>query len=146
MNQFLTLEQWRVENPNKPINDYYSTYGAMENTGISNNNKPILDQTFKSQSQNQSELKSNQIINIIKFAVVFAIIGIIVGYFIYGKYPITGKFIRIEILFGLKSFNSYDNFFIDMFSNVIIEAIRQKVLISGVVGSIIGIIVAVLKK
>jgi hypothetical protein len=64
--------------------------------------------------------------------VCYAIGGFIVGYFIFGRS------IDIQYLFGVNTGSKFADFFID---KLFIETIRQKILISGVVGGIIGIVI-----
>jgi hypothetical protein len=79
--------------------------------------------------------------NKVKFTIVFAIIGLVVGYLIFGRYG-TGDFISLKQLF---SFSGGD---FGSFGRKIggVKAIQQKVFLSGGVGAIAGFVFAYLKK
>ena len=72
---------------------------------------------------------------IILLLMIFAIIGLIVGYFIFGQ--INGEFVSpVDI------FKSPDNFISRTINNLVgIDEIRQNILISGAIGAIMGIII-----
>ncbi len=73
----------------------------------------------------------------------FTFIGLIVGYFIFAKDPILGKYIDINTLLGI---NTNDTFLEEIVINAIIEPIKQNIYISGAIGSVLGIVIAVFKK
>ena len=97
----------------------------------------LSEDTFINVNIVKGELK----MKIIGLLIIFAIIGLTVGYFIFGQ--INGEFVSpVDI------FKSPDNFFSRTINNLAgIDEIRQNILISGAIGAIIGIIIgAALKR
>lgn len=77
----------------------------------------------------------------VKMVVIFAVIGLVVGYVFFGRYG-TGDFISLEQLF---SFSGGD---FGSFGRKIggVKAIQQKVFLSGGVGAVAGFAIAYFKK
>jgi hypothetical protein len=72
--------------------------------------------------------------------IIFTVIGLVVGYFIFGH--VNGKMLSVGTIFS-----SNDNFIERTIDNITgVESIRQNILISGVVGAVIGLFLGVLKK
>ncbi|MFC2136980.1 hypothetical protein ACFLTE_02285 [Bacteroidota bacterium] len=74
------------------------------------------------------------------YLLVFGVIGLIVGYFLFGK--IAGEYVSLGSLLDFSSSG------LAKFGRKIsgVEAIRKDILISGAVGAIVGIIIGYLKK
>ena len=87
--------------------------------------------------------KANNISSIISYGFLFAVIGLAIGYFIFGKVSITGEYISIDALLNLKN---DENILVNVIANAIVEPIREKILVSGVVGGIVGIIINATRK
>jgi len=69
--------------------------------------------------------------------IIFAIIGLIVGYFIFGQF--NGEYVSPEVIFS-----SPDDFISKTVKNLAgIDEIRQRILISGAIGAIAGIFIGV---
>lgn len=77
------------------------------------------------------------------YGLIFSLVGLVIGYLIYGKVPWLGEYIRPEVFFGI---NGNDDDFESMVRNAIIEPIRQKILISAIIGGIVGLVIALLKR
>jgi hypothetical protein len=77
------------------------------------------------------------------YGITCALIGLIIGYLIYGRIPFIGEYLSPEVLFGLRK---SDDVFESMIHNAIVEPIKQKVFTSAVFGGVTGIIIALLRK
>ena len=93
--------------------------------------------------QTQPQTSSSNVGRIFLFGILFTILGLVIGYLIYGKIPIVGGYIKLEALFGLQN---NENIFINIIDNSFIEPIRQSIFICGAVSWGIGILIAVLTK
>ncbi|MFO8235879.1 MAG: hypothetical protein R6U04_10805 [Bacteroidales bacterium] len=76
----------------------------------------------------------------ILFIVSFAIIGLIIGYLVFGR--ISGEYVDINLIFqqsqsGIESFGR---------KVAGITTMRQNILISGGVGAIVGLIISLIRK
>lgn len=72
--------------------------------------------------------------------IVFAILGLIVGYLIFGR--ISGEYIDVDLIFRESKSG------IETFGRKIsgIASMRQNILISGGVGAIVGLIISLIRK
>lgn len=77
------------------------------------------------------------IFSMLAYGVLFGVIGLVVGYFLFGQIPLVGRYVNIEVLLGDTSGNAL----IDMVGTAILEPIRQKILICGAVGFLSGLII-----
>lgn len=76
----------------------------------------------------------------ITYLILFAIIGLIAGYFLFGK--IGNEYVSLKSIFGLSS-NSLESFGRKISG---LSKIKQNILISGGVGAIAGLIISVFRK
>lgn len=79
--------------------------------------------------------------NVILFAIILAIVGLVVGYFMFGK--IAGEYISVQRLLGLSSkgiLNKAINTVAD------ISARRNKILLCGLAGAGVGVVLGFLGK
>jgi len=75
---------------------------------------------------------------IIGLLIVCTIIGLTIGYFIFGQ--VNGKYVSIEDIFS-----SPDSFMSRTINNLTgIDDIRQNILISGIIGAIIGLFIGII--
>ncbi len=74
--------------------------------------------------------------NVVLLAVVFGIVGLIVGYLIFARAPLTGELISIGDLFRRP------NDLVGQIVNDVLafETIRRSILLSGAGGAVVGII------
>lgn len=86
--------------------------------------------------------KKNKVSTILKYIVIFSILGFIIGYFIFGKSPITQEYLNVFDLMGI----SEKNIIMKSIDDALFDSIREKILLSGGGGAIVGIILAALKK
>lgn len=71
------------------------------------------------------------------FILVFAIIGLVVGYFIFGR--IQGEYIALDTIFS-SSENIVESLGRDIAG---LESIKQNIMISGGVGALLGLIIRI---
>ncbi|MDF1571076.1 MAG: hypothetical protein P1P82_05605 [Bacteroidales bacterium] len=77
---------------------------------------------------------------IIIYTVVLAVIGLILGYLIFGR--ISGEYIEIRAIF-----TSSDNVLESIGRSITgLKEIKQNILISGGVGAIVGLVIALVRK
>lgn len=76
----------------------------------------------------------------ISYLIIFAIIGLIVGYLFFGK--IAGEYVELTTIF-----NSSENA-LESFGRSIsgIKEMKQNILISGGVGAILGVVIAYVRR
>ncbi|MFP4019335.1 MAG: hypothetical protein ACLFUH_08795 [Bacteroidales bacterium] len=76
----------------------------------------------------------------ILFIIIFAILGLIVGYLIFGR--ISGEYVDIDLIFRESQSG------IEKFGRKIsgIATMRQNILISGGVGAVVGFIISLVRK
>lgn len=89
------------------------------------------------------EPSSSNVGRIFLFGILFTILGLIIGYLIFGKIPFIGGYIGLDALFGLQN---NENVFINIIDNSFIEPIRQNIFICAAVSCGIGVLIAVLTK
>lgn len=77
---------------------------------------------------------------IIGFALILGVIGLVVGYLIFGR--VAGEFIQISTLL-----QTPDNFLSSAVQNLAgINEARQNILISGAVGAGVGVVAGVIRR
>ncbi len=81
--------------------------------------------------------EKGSIFGMLAYGLLFAVIGLVLGYFFFGQIPLVGRYVNIEVLLG----DSSGNALIDMVGSAILEPIRQKILICGAVGFISGLLI-----
>jgi len=90
---------------------------------------------YLDQSSKQRDMK-----RIITYTLVLAVIGLILGYFIFGR--ISGEYIEIRAIF-----TSSDNVLESIGRSITgLKEIKQNILISGGVGAVLGLIIALFRK
>ncbi|MBI5541447.1 MAG: SH3 domain-containing protein [Bacteroidia bacterium] len=90
-------------------------------------------------------ISSSKTFHVISFTLLFVIIGLVVGFFIFGKVPFVNEYISLKFLNPLSN-SADDDALFKIFSYAILEPIIQKIYISGAVGGIVGLIVGLLQK
>lgn len=114
----------------------------------------MLDKDIKTVRQQTETIKkqtvqpppppsSSNVGRVFLFGILFTILGLVIGYLIFGKIPVVGGYISLEALFGLQN---NENIFINIIDNSFIEPIRQNIFICAAVSCGIGILIAVLTK
>lgn len=77
---------------------------------------------------------------IIIYAVIFAVLGLVLGYLIFGR--ISGEYIEIRAIF-----TSSENILESIGRTITgLKEIKQNILISGGVGAVAGVIVGLIRK
>ena len=79
----------------------------------------------------------------LKHGIIFMVIGLVVGYFIFGRVPLFNEYVNLKLLifgYSLETYTTFSDLFVSSVINSIIEEIRQKVLVNGVFGFLVGLI------
>jgi hypothetical protein len=77
---------------------------------------------------------------IIIFTIIFALIGFVLGYLIFGR--ISGEYIEIRAIFS-----SSENLLESIGRSITgLKEIKQNILISGGVGAVLGLVIALVRK
>lgn len=82
--------------------------------------------------------------NMIIFAIILLVIGLIVGYIIFARERVTGKFIPLAALLGLKQ-DFWRNFGNSLREGYL-DQVRIKIIVSGLIGMITGFVLGFFSK
>jgi len=102
------------------------------------NRQPQSDRDVEAQSY-KAIRSSNNTKRILGYGFIFAIIGFVVGYFIFAKQFIIG-WLSIKEFFAFTS----GNILVSALDNALFKSIRHKIFISSAIGGIVGVIVALI--
>lgn len=76
----------------------------------------------------------------IVYIIVFGILGLIIGYLIFGR--ISNEYVSLKLIFG-SSNNAFESFGKQITG---LAKMKQNILISGALGAILGLVIKIFKK
>jgi hypothetical protein len=77
---------------------------------------------------------------ILSYVIFFAIIGLVVGYLLFGK--IAGEYVNIKTIFGSAS-NPFESFGRNISG---LTSMKQNIFISGGIGAVLGFVIVLIRR